>query len=77
MFSIESKLLTRWDRSCPSQLLQVGATQELNTPNNHHRLCPGSVQGQVTSSQRLKYKERPSLPVSILQRLVIALNYAI
>ncbi|XP_076236122.1 SH3 domain containing ring finger posh isoform X1 [Calliopsis andreniformis] len=54
--------------SCPSQLLQVGATQELNASNNHHRLCPGSVQGQVTSSQRLKYKERPSLPVSILQR---------
>ncbi|KZC12614.1 SH3 domain-containing RING finger protein 3 [Dufourea novaeangliae] len=54
--------------SCPSQLLQVGATQELNTSNNHHRLCPGSVQGHVTSSQRLKYKERPSLPVSILQR---------
>ncbi|XP_031839892.1 SH3 domain containing ring finger posh isoform X2 [Nomia melanderi] len=54
--------------SCPSQLLQVGATQELNASNNHHRLCPGSVQGHVTSSQRLKYKERPSLPVSILQR---------
>ncbi|KOC59261.1 SH3 domain-containing RING finger protein 3 [Habropoda laboriosa] len=54
--------------SCPSQLLQVGATQEINASNNHHRLCPGSVQGHVTSSQRLKYKERPSLPVSILQR---------
>ncbi|XP_043797592.1 E3 ubiquitin-protein ligase SH3RF3-like isoform X2 [Apis laboriosa] len=54
--------------SCPSQLLQVGATQELNASNNYHRLCPGSMQGHVTSSQRLKYKERPSLPVSILQR---------
>ncbi|XP_012136603.1 SH3 domain containing ring finger posh isoform X2 [Megachile rotundata] len=54
--------------SCPSQLLQVGATQELNASNNHHRLCPGSMQGHVTSSQRLKYKERPSLSVSIFQR---------
>lgn len=61
--------------SCPSQLLQVGATQELNASNNYHRLCPGSVQGHVTSSQRLKYKERPSLPVSILQRLVIKIIY--
>ncbi|XP_017879241.1 E3 ubiquitin-protein ligase SH3RF3-like isoform X2 [Ceratina calcarata] len=54
--------------SCPSQLLQAGATQELNASNNHHRLCPGTVQGHVTSSQRLKYKERPSIPVSLLQR---------
>ncbi|XP_018404865.1 PREDICTED: SH3 domain-containing RING finger protein 3 [Cyphomyrmex costatus] len=54
--------------SCPSQLLQVIPTQELNASNSPHRLCPGSVQGHVTSSQRLKYKERPSLPVSITQR---------
>ncbi|XP_018050358.1 PREDICTED: SH3 domain-containing RING finger protein 3 isoform X3 [Atta colombica] len=54
--------------SCPSQLLQVVPTQELNASNSPHRLCPGSVQGHVTSSQRLKYKERPSLPVSVMQR---------
>lgn len=54
--------------SCPSQLLQMTPTQELNASNSQHRLCPGSVQGHVTSSQRLKYKERPSLPVSIIQR---------
>lgn len=49
-------------------------TQELNASNSQHRLCPGSVQGHVTSSQRLKYKERPSLPVSIIQRLVVCIN---
>nr|XP_033334248.1 E3 ubiquitin-protein ligase SH3RF3 isoform X1 [Megalopta genalis] len=54
--------------SCPSQLLQVGATQELNASNNRHRLYPDFLLEHVTSSQRLKYKERPSLPVSILQR---------
>ncbi|XP_070156864.1 E3 ubiquitin-protein ligase SH3RF3 isoform X2 [Polyergus mexicanus] len=54
--------------SCPSQLLQVIPTQELNASNSQHRLCPGSVQGHITSSQRLKYKERPSLPVSVIQR---------
>ncbi|XP_020290399.1 SH3 domain-containing RING finger protein 3 isoform X2 [Pseudomyrmex gracilis] len=54
--------------SCPSQLLQVVPTQELNTSNNQQRLCPDSVQGHVASSQRLKYKERPSLPVSVIQR---------
>ncbi|XP_012537592.1 E3 ubiquitin-protein ligase SH3RF3 isoform X2 [Monomorium pharaonis] len=54
--------------SCPSQLLQVVPTQELNASNSPHRLCPGSVQGHATSSQRLKYKERPSLPISVTQR---------
>ncbi|XP_029166406.1 E3 ubiquitin-protein ligase SH3RF3 isoform X2 [Nylanderia fulva] len=55
--------------SCPSQLLQVTPTQELNASNSQHRLCPGSVQGHATSSQRLKYKERPSLPVSVIQSI--------
>ncbi|XP_011639159.1 SH3 domain-containing RING finger protein 3 isoform X1 [Pogonomyrmex barbatus] len=55
--------------SCPSQLLQVVPTQELNASNSPHRICPGSVgQGHITSSQRLKYKERPSLPLSVTQR---------
>ncbi|XP_032673226.1 E3 ubiquitin-protein ligase SH3RF3-like isoform X2 [Odontomachus brunneus] len=54
--------------SCPSQLLQVAPTQELNASNSQHRLCPGSVQGHATSSQRLKCKERPSLQLSVAQR---------
>ncbi|XP_043275279.1 E3 ubiquitin-protein ligase SH3RF3-like isoform X2 [Venturia canescens] len=54
--------------SCPSQLLQVGPSQDLNTLTNHPRLYPGTVQGHVTTSQRIKHKERPSLPVSFLQR---------
>ncbi|XP_033211112.1 E3 ubiquitin-protein ligase SH3RF3-like isoform X2 [Belonocnema kinseyi] len=52
--------------SCPSQLLQVGPTQDINATNSHHRLCPGSVHS--TTSQRIKHKERPSLPVTFLQR---------
>ncbi|EZA50569.1 hypothetical protein DMN91_004034 [Ooceraea biroi] len=52
--------------SCPSQLLQVIPIQELNPSNSQQR--PGPAQGHVTSSQRLKYKERPSLPVSVIQR---------
>ncbi|XP_043501780.1 E3 ubiquitin-protein ligase SH3RF1-like isoform X1 [Polistes fuscatus] len=54
--------------SCPSQLLQVAPTQELNASNSLHRMYPGSVQGHVTSSQRLKFKERPSLQVSVFER---------
>ncbi|XP_015592824.1 SH3 domain-containing RING finger protein 3 isoform X2 [Cephus cinctus] len=54
--------------SCPSQLLQVGPSQDVNTPNSHHRMYPGLGQGHATTSQRLKHKERPSLPVSFLQR---------
>ncbi|XP_066603630.1 E3 ubiquitin-protein ligase SH3RF3 isoform X2 [Prorops nasuta] len=53
--------------SCPSQLLQVTPTQELHLSNNNQQRF-SSVQGHVTSSQRLKHKERPSLPVSFTQR---------
>ncbi|XP_008204006.1 E3 ubiquitin-protein ligase SH3RF3 isoform X2 [Nasonia vitripennis] len=53
--------------SCPSQLLQVGSPQDINaSTNSHHRMYPS--QGHVTTSQRVKHKERPSLPVTFLQR---------
>ncbi|XP_051166365.1 E3 ubiquitin-protein ligase SH3RF3 isoform X1 [Leptopilina boulardi] len=52
--------------SCPSQLLQVGPTQDINSTNSHHRMCPGT--GHTSTSQRIKHKERPSLPVTSLQR---------
>ena len=52
--------------SCPSQLLQLSPNQDIN---NHQRLYPGQVRG--TASQRIKHKERPSLPNTFLQRLVI------
>ncbi|XP_011297752.1 E3 ubiquitin-protein ligase SH3RF1 isoform X1 [Fopius arisanus] len=53
--------------SCPSQLLQVVPNQEGVSPN-HLRVYPGTVQGSVTASQRVKHKERPALPVSFVQR---------
>ncbi|KAL7302889.1 hypothetical protein TKK_0004118 [Trichogramma kaykai] len=55
--------------SCPSQLLEAGAiTQDLNTSAGagHHRSYTGHAHG--TTSQRLKHKERPSLPANFLQR---------
>lgn len=59
--------------SCPSQLLQIKPTQENNTTtssSNHHRFYSGTVQGTLPTSQRVKHKERPSLPISFIQRLV-------
>ncbi|XP_034952634.1 E3 ubiquitin-protein ligase SH3RF3 isoform X3 [Chelonus insularis] len=52
--------------SCPSQLLQVGSSQQ--ETSNNQRLYPSTVQGTFTTSQRVKHKERPSLPISFLQR---------
>ncbi|KAK0080880.1 hypothetical protein PV325_013175 [Microctonus aethiopoides] len=57
--------------SCPSQLLQIKPTQENNTTtssSNHHRFYSGTVQGTLPTSQRVKHKERPSLPNSFIQR---------
>ncbi|XP_053598553.1 E3 ubiquitin-protein ligase SH3RF3 isoform X3 [Microplitis demolitor] len=52
--------------SCPSQLLEVGSSQERTSPSNQQRLHPGTVQGTLTTSQRAKPKERPSLPITFL-----------
>ncbi|XP_015515382.1 E3 ubiquitin-protein ligase SH3RF3-like isoform X1 [Neodiprion lecontei] len=54
--------------SCPSQLLQVCPQLDVNTQNTHLRLYTGSGSSHATASQRLKHKERPSLPVTFLQR---------
>ncbi|KAJ8678581.1 hypothetical protein QAD02_014368, partial [Eretmocerus hayati] len=54
--------------SCPSQLLHAGTTQDVKASTiGHHRLHHGR-EGHVTSSQRVKHKERPSLPVTFFQR---------
>ncbi|XP_044577828.1 E3 ubiquitin-protein ligase SH3RF3 isoform X1 [Cotesia glomerata] len=54
--------------SCPSQLLEIGTNQERTSPSNQQRMYPGTVQGTLTTSQRAKPKERPSLPITFLPR---------